>query len=399
LVFDDIIIGSGLSALATAIGLPVGRRVLVLAGPTSPHSLYYQPEGVVPCAHHGFGGLGNFWHGVIPMATSASFAGGSAEFSELFRRFYPLVDLDSRLGQQQLFVPWRAIRPGKEWARLVEERGSQLAIRHEVAEGFSLDSVAVAVEAGGVRHAARRLWICGGTLHTPTLLDRSLHQKVSRATVSDHVLIYLGQVDRLRHPHVQPAVVERSAHGMWLRPRAEFRGNGLCTLRPARFEYRQLDRGIEARAAFGLPLGNAVSKILRASSAGLLAEALYNRAGLFPRARMQSAYAQIEVSDAHELMPSNGSLAPRLPVIRQTTDAMRRELSIPELTASRRPEIFIPMIHLHHSVDDRALRTLGVNTPQSNIQVSDASVLERIGPEHHSFRMMVGAYSRARASR
>jgi hypothetical protein len=65
------------------------------------------------------------------------------------------------------------------------------------------------------------------------------------------------------------------------------------------------------------------------------------------------------------------------------------------MQASRRPDIFLPSIHLHHSVDVQALTRAGVNEPHSKVQVVDASVLRDIGPDHHSFKLMVGGFRRA----
>jgi len=66
------------------------------------------------------------------------------------------------------------------------------------------------------------------------------------------------------------------------------------------------------------------------------------------------------------------------------------------MQTSRRPDIFLPSIHLHHSVDVDALTRAGVNGPTSRVQVVDASVLPDIGADHHSFKLMVAAFQRAR---
>lgn len=399
MVYDDIIIGSGLSALGTALGLPAKRRVLVLAGYPQALSQYYDSSRAVPCAHLGLGGLGNFWHGVIP--TGAQKLGSDAtesDFIRLFKHFYARDDVASRIGQPFLFVPLRPIRPKAEWPRIAAQPDRRLELLQEPADRFSIDGSSVTVWAKSGRIMGKRLWICSGALHTPGLLDRSLGRKVSRDYVSDHVLCYLGQVDRSRYRHVAPPTVERSAGGMWLGVESDITGNGLVTFRPARFGYRVLDYGIEQRAAFGLPTGNAIAKIVRASSLGLIAEALYNRFGLFPNARFQSVYVQLVVRDAHRLQDGDIPLQMRVDAIRGATDAARAHFMRPELTPSRHPEIFIPMIHLHGSVDDELLRDSGVNVEGAAVQVVDASVYPNIGPEHHSFRLMVSAYAKARSS-
>jgi hypothetical protein len=399
--YDDIVIGSGLSALATVIGLPPGRRVLVIAGPGVPQTLYYDATSAVPCAHVGYGGLGNFWHGVIPTGGRENFARSSAaEFEQLFQWFYPGADVGSRIGKPFLFVPWRPIRPARVWQRLLQERDGRLQALRERVQRFEVreNNVLVHADSGG-SFRATRAWICGGTLQTAGLLDRSLGRVVSRESVSDHVLCYLGQVDRAAHPDVTAPQVERTVQGLWLAGSYDAAGSALITRRPARFQYRRLDFGIEQRAVFGLPTGGALAKILRGASPGLIAEALYNRAGLFPAARIQSVYAQLVVREAHWLPEGGNSIVMRKDVIRSATDAVRAGYTSPSLQPSGRPEVFLPMIHLHHSVDIAAVEDAGVNTPGSCVQIMDASVRDCIGPEHHSFKIMVAAFARARDTR
>jgi hypothetical protein len=395
--FDDIVIGSGLSAIGTVVGLPANRRVLVLCGPHTPITQYYEPTRAVPCAHLGFGGLGNFWHGVIPTGGCTRFEGTRpADIELLFNRFYPGVEVTSRLGRPFLFIPWRPIRPQAEWQRLTVERARSLTLKRQAALRLAIESDRVTVWTEEGQAKARRVWICAGALHTPQLLDRSLDRTVSRNTVSDHILCYVGQIDRDAHPEVVPPAVEWTRGGLWLEPRYNDAVTGLFTLRPARFDYKVLDCGIEQRAVFGLPTGSAVRKILRVASAGLVAEALYNRMGLFRNSRFQSVYAQIAVADAHWLRAGDSPLVIRTDVIRSIVDTVRGNAPWPHLLPSRRPEIFLPMIHLHHSVDADLVRACGVNGPNSALQVVDASVYEHLGPEHHSFKMMVSAFARAR---
>src|SRR5690242_6113156 len=119
LEFDDLVIGSGLSALGTVLGLSPARRVLVIAGPETLRTLFYEPTSAVPSAHLGHGGLGNFWHGVIPTGGRENFAASQpAEFEQLCAWFYPGLQVAARLGKPFLFVPWKPIRPANAWLRL-----------------------------------------------------------------------------------------------------------------------------------------------------------------------------------------------------------------------------------------------------------------------------------------
>jgi hypothetical protein len=394
LVFDDIVVGSGLSALGTVMGLDRKRRVLVLAGAAAGEFAYYDARRVVPCAYQGLGGLGNNWHGVIPLSMRSNFGGATpAGFAEYFAAFYPHTPLDASLPQSRLFVPWRPIRPARELARLESQAEGRLNLRTQtVAQFHWKDDGLTASTVDGSDYRCRRLWIAAGVLHTPKLLDRSLGHSCARGLVSDQVLSYAGQL------HGQPApVVMRTRDGLLFPAHYPASGQSLYTLRPARFAFRQLDFGIEQRAVFGMPTGNAVARIMRRMSPGLLAEALYNRAGLFPSAEIHSLYAQTPVPDAYALGSGALPLEARADAIARATANAREQAPFAGLRHSRRHEFYIPGIHLHHSVHLPAVQALGINEPHSPVQVVDASVIADIGPDHHSFKLMLLARDRARA--
>lgn len=391
--FDDIVIGSGLAALGTVLGLERSARVLVVCGPERGGFSYYDSRRAVPCAYSGAGGLGNDWHGVIPTGWRNNFAASSdAEFAGTFNKFYPHTPIGERLGTPALFVPWRPIRPRAELLRLARSRGPRLTLSWQAALGLEPRGAHACVRTAQGIHSARRVWLAAGALGTPELLESALGPGFRRPVVSDHVFCYLGHVDGVAAPDIV-----HSRDGM-LMPAQYGAGNAaLYTLRPARFAFRQLDHGIEQRAVFGLPTGNAIAKIARRLSAGLLAEALFNRFGAFASARRYSVYAQVLVQDAYGWQPAaEPALCARTGVIREATDAARSEVPIHGVHASRRPEMHIPGIHLHHSVDLDALKRAGINTPGSPVQIVDASVLNDIGCEHHSFKMLIAARERAR---
>jgi hypothetical protein len=396
MVVDDIVVGSGLSALGTVLGLPANRRVLVVGGPTSGQFVYYNGDRTNPCAYLGHGGLVTYWRGVISTGGQQNLAGASAGYFEAFvRRFYPNTDISGRLGKPWLFVPRRPVRPKDEWRRLKAERSDRLVFLHECVSRFTPGNRDVAVRTASSTYRAKRVWICAGPLHSPALLDRSLERRVSRQFVSDHVQCYLGQIDCLR-TGVAPPRVQRTKDGLWFESRYDDQRRALYTLCPARFAYSRLDHAVVQRMR-PPRMRIDVQKLLFSASPGWFAEVLYNRSGLFPNARMQSVYAQITVPDAHRFRSGNTQLSVRKDVVRSIIDDVRASSVWTEhMQKSRRPDIFLPAIHLHHSVDVDALTCAGVNGPASRVQVVDASVLRDIGPDHHSFKLMVAAFQRAR---
>ncbi|MDP3824315.1 MAG: hypothetical protein Q8R33_22835 [Burkholderiales bacterium] len=391
--FDDIVIGSGLAALGTVLGLLAQpeRRIVVLCGPAQPSFLYYDDRRTVPCAFLGEGGLGSHWHGVIPTGWRNNFAAASDEsFDALLRRFYPDTDTRGRLGSPYLFVPWRPVRPANELRRLVVRHGARLKLLAQTADDLRFDDRGVAVDTARGVLRATRAWVAAGVLHTPKLLARSVVPQASRGMVSDHAFCYVGQLDGQPRP-----AITRTREGLFFPAVYDAAATALYTLRPAAFAFRRLDYGIEQRAVFGLPTGNALAKIARRMSPGLLVEAFYNRFGLFGAARTHSVYAQVLVRDAYELDDGSRPLRARTEQIRAATDGARRTQPFAGVRLSQRPEIHLPGIHLHHSLDLPALARAGVNQADSPVQVVDASVLTEIGPDHHSFKMMLSAHERA----
>ena len=83
-------------------------------------------------------------------------------------------------------------------------------------------------------------------------------------------------------------------------------------------------------------------------------------------------------------------------LIQQATAAARDSAPFAGLRRSQRGDLYIPGIHLHHSVNGSAVANHGINLPDSPVQIIDASVLTDIGPDHHSFKLLLLAYTRAR---
>lgn len=378
------------------LGVGKGRRILVLAGPKIGQGAHYQRDRTVPCAYLGLGGLGNYWHGVIPMALASNFGAANTEdFTQLFAKFYPHTSLRGHLHQPQLFVPWLAIRPGNELARLQHHANGALAIRTQTVARFHWYEGGVTVDTiEGSSYRADRLWIAAGAIHTPALLDRSLGHRLSRGYVSDHAFCYVG----LLSGEQAPPKTTRTRDGVFFPAHYDPEGKSLYTLRPARFAFRTLDFGIEQRAAFGMPTGSAVAKIMRRMSPGLLAEALYNRLGVFSNARDYSVYAQTDVPDAYALREGSLPLVAQTEGILRGAAESRQRAPFSGVRHSQRRDLYIPGIHLHHSVAPEALEACGIDQPQSVVKIMDASAVKEIGPEHHSFKLMLRAYARARGA-
>ncbi|HEV7232960.1 MAG TPA: hypothetical protein VGN36_01850, partial [Sphingorhabdus sp.] len=285
MVYDDIIIGSGLSAIATAYGLVSDRRkVLVLTG--SGNNMRFYPKSTVPAAHRGLGGLGQYWHGVIPLSLRHRPWGMTEEnWTRLARIFYPSADLETQIGQNLYFVPRRPIRPAMHIERLVAD-GRMETVNGDAqsVEIGSSGSISVKILGSEDILKAGRIWLCAGALDTPGLLMRSGLLECKDRTVSDHVIGYAGIVPANAESDALMHRIERRADGVIFPFSFDNDCSRFCTLRPARFDFAQLDGGISKRAVFGLPTNRIVSALFGNLSLGLISEAVFNKFGMFAAA-------------------------------------------------------------------------------------------------------------------
>jgi hypothetical protein len=397
--YDDVIIGSGLSAIATAVGLPASRKVLVIAGPRPQSLTFYDAVGACPNAAQGFGGLGEYWHGVIPTGLHGLTCCSKDDLAQLFSYFYPDTDIMQRLGHPGYFVPWKPIRPSREWPRLQAQRNGNIIIASEVAVRLGFNDRTATVETATGQYRGLRLWLCSGALHTPRLIDASFKQKLSRSSVSDHFICYFGQRRMPATSNTARLEPRYTRDGFFLGADYALDGSALCISRPAHFGARVLDKGVHKRFVFGLPTQSIVKRLLWLNSAGLLAEAIFNKTGLFAESDLHNVYAQVDVPDAYDIGKAPCDLLPRTALIRDTIGRSRAAHPFGgELLPTQRPDCYLPGIHLYGSLDGDKLAKVGVNTAGSPIQIADASLLTGIGPDHHSFRMMAASYAKARAT-
>ena len=394
--FDHIVIGSGLSALATSLGLSEhSRRICIIGGGAK--GFRYYPGTKVPATFVGVGGLGQYWHGVIPLSFHhRPFGVDEGSWDRLAEYFYPRSNLQQYMGSNKYFVPCDPIRPAEAFTPLVKSHLVDFA--HDSALRVSLGSdgnSAIVLTEAGYRVEGRHVWFAAGALNTPALLARSGLIGTGPRSLSDHVIGYAGRMAATAEVREMMSAVCRHRGGVLF----PFRfGNGrdhLVTLRPARFDFAKLDSGIAKRAVFGLPASRVVAGIAGNLSPGLVAEAAFNKFGLFAQSAYYSVYVQTVASNAWwldesgDLHVSHGSCA---------SDALRgarATLPFGSVELSRQTDLYLPGIHLHGSLTVEETNLFGVGRVFKNLHVVDASGLQSIGPEHHSFAMMAAGYARA----
>ena len=390
-MYDNIIIGSGLCALATAMGLDDAQSTLVISGAPD-GALSYYPNSNIPCASDASGGLGQYWHGVIPLGDRFRHGVPDTCTQELFEKFFPRSSVQRHAGQDYLFVPWAPIRPEPHWKKLREQR-QNLHFRPGIASGFDVKDTKVTLRLGSDMLTCKRLWIAAGATRTPGLIETSLNQTKSPRHISDHVIGCIGQIDY--QDRVAPLVKDtrRLRSGLVLPAFPGLDGDPLFSVRPARFDFRRLDANIEKREVFGLPTAKLVTSVIRKLSPGLISEAAFNKAGVGRKAKRYNVYYQARVQDLYRL--KDGELHGPSDTLQSAEyiEGILRNCPFQDLERSKRLEVTIPGVHLHGSLHDQEIDLLNTDsTLKKRVKVVDPSVIKNIGAEHHSFRVMARAY-------
>lgn len=399
MVYDDIIIGSGLTALATMLGLDPSRRIAVITGGAEDRISHYSGTQNVPLANQGFAGLGSYWHGVIP-CPHLDEDNPTENYKTLFSEFYPDHTDHFSYGSDWLFVPKRPIRPKPIWLKSQEFRGVNLTLVHtQATEVFRVGQGFQVSLAEGSKLKGTRLWLAAGTLGTAQLLRQSAPFATAvNSQVSDHLILYMGQLKRADDPNFRSAEVRRSNHGYHLKIAKEFPSSALFTKKPARFGFKKLDAGIMKRAAFGLPTKGAIGKISRSGSLGLVSEALFNKYGVFPKSSTQSVYAQVRVENAYTIETGGFSVTANSEKIEEKISNLHAEIKIASFRPSRQRQLYVNGIHLHGSVDTQKASEFGLMGMEHGCAIVDPATTTNIGHKHHSFEHMAKAHALASQS-
>ena len=390
MVFDDIIIGSGISALGVALALAEQNRSVLCMTGAGANCFTYYPAARVPSSYDGGGGLGSFWHGVIPTAASTGFDNLDPQvFRKLFERFYPGA-LGNRFGSNWLFVPFRPIRPYAQIKQL-SVRCNNLVLYEGKAERIVERVGKVVVQTQGQDFTGARVIVAAGALATPGLLAQSSLVDPQERAVSDHIIGYAGRAERSTLSHALSRPVPRNRHGMFLPCDYSESREALYMLRPARFDMARLDSGMEKRAVFGLPTARILAGLSGRLSPGLIAEAIFNRFGIGRLARWQSVNFLSEAPGFYTLRSDGSLVRAQNNGVTELVSKAVRDCPFAGLEETQAPKLFIPGIHLHGSLTKRERDDF---SPAANgrVQVADASAIQSIGSEHHSFKLLCASY-------
>jgi hypothetical protein len=391
---DELIIGSGLAGLGVLLGL-AQRKCSVGILMENGSVIQFYPETQTPAQHLGHGGLGKYWHGVIPLGIRYRppfFK--EAAWEELLELFYPGAALASEKG---LFVPKHPIRAHAEIDRILAQTSAISVAGRAIRIEPKSSCVNVTLDDNRAIQTGR-CWLAAGTLGTTNLLADSglIAQRVR--SVSDHMIGYAGQVERSEETDAYFEDFCRTSNGVIMPSRFDANGDYLYTLRPARFDFSKRDAGITKRAVFGQPTNRAVAGVMRSVSLGLVSEALFNKFGLFRTAKRYSVYFQSHVANALTL--GLDSQLARPPDFNVTKKVERGIMQSPfrNLDATKETGLAIPGIHLHGTIGSEEEKQFGTGSEHASIELVDAATFREMGPEHHSFTMMARAYAMAKGT-
>ena len=79
-------------------------------------------------------------------------------------------------------------------------------------------------------------------------------------------------------------------------------------------------------------------------------------------------------------------------------NAYRDALQWPELSPSRRRDLFVRGIHLHRTIERSAWAATPAGIDEPTLRIVDPSALADIGATHHTFAAMTAAFQQAEAS-
>lgn len=397
--FDEIIIGSGLSATGLLLGMSDRKRILMIGGHKNNRVHSYNSTVPTPCLNEGIGGLGNFWHGVIPLKLDTLEKSYLEDFMTLFNIFYPKFKIQKHLLSNKLFVPYTPIRPLKFIKKELKKRRGQLIFKEEFVNLLKIENSTVIVHTDKSQFRSKRVWICAGALSTPEILSKTFNDQFYNQFAKDHFIVYVGNIKNESLPDSNFTAPNYNKSGILFNGLFDSeQSNSLLTIKPAKFAFKTLDYGIQQRMIFGLATKKLLSKLFSRFSPGLFFEALYNKTGLFHKSDLFNIYAQVLIDDAYFLNSNCQRLTKNEKGIQQRLHAFHDQLEFKGLNKTLLRDNYLPGIHLHNTISDTKIKEYNLDSPNSPIQIVDPSMSNNIGCEHHSFNTMVRAFSKAKNS-
>lgn len=283
MIYDHIIIGSGITTLGILRGLAskniAPRNVRIICDDRHTRANY--PGSKQLLQEFALGGNGKHWHGVIPLF---DVPGSEYEFFDFMESIFKI----SLSANESIFVP-RRVRPlvtnqsFSNWSDSCEKG---------YAKSIDYDGEKFSISLGDKILHSKKLYIAAGTYGANILLKNSIFRKFCLDECSDHICGTLGLItnnglSELLGRNFKPNF--NSAGYIVPVKNTEY---GLLTFRPAYFEMRGLNSAHLLGPTYSHRKTEMLKKLISKRSFGKIAEALALKTGLFYQSEFYSVHFQ-----------------------------------------------------------------------------------------------------------
>jgi hypothetical protein len=391
-LYEEIVIGSGLTATGYVMGaIEKGKKILVISDlqSSSKSNINYYPHIKTPLYTDEHGGLGNYWHGVIPLDIYTE--SELATFESFLNKFYPRVNLSGKI-ESRHFVPYCPIRPKSIFNKYIKNSSIEVKFERVIKIDFDGSKWIIMTEKSIL--CAFKLTISAGAIGTARILYRSPIFKFSRfGFFSDHVIFFAGQVKSSNYD--QQMLRSRSGIFPKIFSINKFNADIKFILRPAAFDFKLLGGNLKARNVFANSGIKLYTKLFENRSLGLINEAVYNKFGISLNTDISNIYMQVPIINSYSLDRESGSIKCIESTIKKSLEIHTKFLkeNLQDFVAQSHQNSWFPGIHLFRSIDYFELET--VKSFASSLKIVDSTVIQDIGYQHHTFKLMFDAYKTA----
>lgn len=270
------IVGSGMAALGTLKGIEEKnglKKTRLIHSKTSNIKYFESGSSGKPIESLSNGGNSNLWHSVISrfLYEENINQASSKFFSELFPNSAKTNELDT-----YSFIPFFPIRPLKKIQKKKKELKELVDDTILYVEKDMFDNVHI--HGSKSSYTTENLFLCTGSVSSLKLLSDSNIIETSTSTLSEHLVGYFGQ---FKGPlNENQIVLTREGHFKRFHEIKLDKRSLYITLRPANFDFKNLEKANEFRNFFGRNSKSIITSLFTKFNLGLILEALYNKFGL-----------------------------------------------------------------------------------------------------------------------
>jgi len=270
------IVGSGMAALGALKGIEEKnemKNTRLVHSKTSNIKYFESGSSRKSIESLSNGGNSNLWHSVISrFSYQENITEASSKF---FNALYPNSAKSNGLAVYS-FIPYFPIRPLKEIQKKKKELKELVDDTILFVEKDIFDNVHL--HGSKSSYTTENLFLCTGSISSLKLLSDSNIIKTNTSTLSEHLVGYFGQFKgTLNETQI---VLTREGHFKRFHEIKLNNRSLYITLRPANFDFKDLEKANEFRSFFGRNSKSIITSLLTKFNLGLILEAIYNKFGL-----------------------------------------------------------------------------------------------------------------------